>query len=213
MDEHDRLPETEAAAPDDDSGDTQGVRAVPEASQEPAPTTPEPPPTAWTANPSAYWVAGLAQFQNGDYTKARQALERAVSIYPRYFEAWQLLANTFEEQGYLDHALLAAQRSAEIAVTNLSQAWDTLAAMLLARERWEQAIAVDRVLDIVDPARHAIICYRMAIAYSGLGDLDGAERLLRESIAVRVDLLDRALEETLLEDHHHWLIAFKLQQS
>jgi tetratricopeptide (TPR) repeat protein len=158
-------------------------------------------------------VAALGQIEAGDYDKARQALERAISIYPRYFDAWHLLAVTLEEEGYMDYALLSAQRAAEIATSQLSQAWDTLASMVLARSDWEQAIAIDRALDIVDPARHSIICYRMAIAYTGMGEIDGAERLLRESIAGRVDLLDRALEEMLLEPHHHWLIALKLELS
>lgn len=50
-----------------------------------------------------------------------------------------------------------------------------------------------------------IASYRLGVAYTALGDLDSGEQYLREAIASRGDLYDRAMAEPLLDAHHEWL--------
>jgi tetratricopeptide (TPR) repeat protein len=158
--------------------------------------------TPWEANPSEQWAFALDHMDRGEWENAIGHCQRAIDLWPTYFDAWLLLAGAHEERDEFDEALVAVQRASEIAITELSQAWNNLASLHLAREEWEEAITVDRVLDAIDPARHAIVRYRMAVAYTQLGDMESGYRWLTEAIEYRADLLDRALAEDWLAPLH-----------
>lgn len=160
---------------------------------------------AWEENPSEQWAFALDHMDSGEFDLAIMHCKRAIAIWPTYYDAWLLLAGAYEEKGLLDEALEAAQRASEIAINELGQAWNNLASLHLVREEWEDAITIDRVLDLVDPTRHAIIRYRMAVCYTQLGDLETGLRWLREAIEYRDDLLERALDEPLLGPLHERL--------
>lgn len=160
---------------------------------------------SWDENPSEQWAFALDHMDVGEWDLAITHCQRAINIFPTYYDAWLLMAGAHEEKGDLDGALEAAQRASEIAVHELSQAWSNLAALHMVREEYDEAITIDRVLSIVDPSRQAISSYRMGISYTVLGDLASGERWLREAIEHRRDLYDRALEEPLLAAHHEWL--------
>jgi hypothetical protein len=76
----------------------------------------------------------------------------------------------------------------------------------LLREEWEEALTIDRILDLIDPSRHAIIRYRMAIAATQIGDVESGFKWLTEAIDYRPDLLERALDESWLEPLHGRLL-------
>jgi tetratricopeptide (TPR) repeat protein len=158
--------------------------------------------SAWEHNPSEEWAFALDHMDRGELDKAIRHCERAINIWPTYYDAWLLLAGVYEDKGDYDRALDAVQRSSEIAIVELSQSWNNLASLHLIRQEWEEALTVDRVLDVIDPTRRAIIRYRMAVSYTQLGDLDTGFKWLREAIDYRADLLDRALAESWLEPLH-----------
>jgi tetratricopeptide (TPR) repeat protein len=159
----------------------------------------------WTANPSEQWAFALDHMDAGEWDLAILHCERAVDIWPTYYDALLLMAGAYEGKGDLDASLSTAQRASEVAVAELSQAWNTLAALHLLREEYDEAITVDRVLMLVDPTKMPIACYRMAVAYTALNDLPSGERFLREAIEHRSDLYERAVGESLLSAHHEWL--------
>jgi tetratricopeptide (TPR) repeat protein len=159
----------------------------------------------WTANPSEQWAFALDHMDSGEWDLAILHCQRAIDIWPTYYDVLLLMSGAYEANGNLDAALKAAQRASEVAVQELSQAWNNLAALHLIREEYDEAITVDRVLSLVDSSRMALSSYRMAVAYTALGDRESGERWLREAIVRRADLYERALGESLLAVHHEWL--------
>lgn len=160
---------------------------------------------AWEENPSEQWAFALDHMDSGEWDLAIMHCQRAIDIWPTYYDAWLLLAGAYEEKGMSDEALDAMRRASEIAINELGQAWNNLASLHLIRGEWEAAITVDRVLDLVDPTRHAIIRYRMGVCYVQLGDLETGMKWLREAVEYRADLLERALNEPLLASLHERL--------
>lgn len=161
----------------------------------------------WTANPSEQWAFALDHMDAGEWDLAITHCQRALDIWPTYYDALLLMSGAHERKGDLDASLKAAQGASEIAAQELSQAWNNLAALHLLREEYDEAITVDRVLCVVDPTRLPMTSYRMAIAYTALGDMQSGERWLREAIEHRVELFERALDEPLLDAHRDWLLA------
>ncbi|MEP7287799.1 MAG: tetratricopeptide repeat protein [Chloroflexota bacterium] len=161
----------------------------------------------WTSNPSEQWSFALDHMDAGEWDLTITHCQRAIDIWPTYYDALLLLSGAFERKGDLDNALKAAQNASEIAVQELSQAWNNLAALHLLREEYDEAITIDRVLSLVDPSRLPLTSYRMSIAYTALGDLGAGERWLREAIVHRPDLYERAIGEPLLDKHRRWLLA------
>jgi tetratricopeptide (TPR) repeat protein len=156
----------------------------------------------WQENPSEEWAYALDHMDRGDWENAIKHCTRAIELWPTYFDAWLLMAGAYEDGGDDNRALEAVQRASEIAISELSQAWNNLASLHLIRHEWEAALTVDRVLDLLDPTRHAIISYRMAVSYTQLGDLESGLKLIREAIEHRPDLRARALQESWLAPLH-----------
>lgn len=156
----------------------------------------------WEQNPSEQWAFALDHMDSGEWDLAIMHCQQAIDIWPTYYDAWLLLAGAYEEKSQLDEGLDAIQRASEIAINELGQAWNNLASLHLVRGEWEDAITIDRVLDLVDPTRHAIIRYRMAVCYTQLGDLETGMKWLREAIEYRADLFERAFSEPLLIPLH-----------
>src|SRR5258705_6305973 len=129
----------------------------------------------WTANPSEQWAFALDHMDAGEWDLAITHCKRALDIWPTYYDALLLMSGAHERHGDLDAALESAQSASEIAVQELSQAWNTLAALHLLRNEYDEAITIDRVLSLVDPARMPIGSYRMSIAYTALGDHEAGE--------------------------------------
>lgn len=161
----------------------------------------------WTANPSEQWAFALDHMDAEEWDLAITHCQRALDIWPTYYDALLVMSAAHERKGDLDSSLKAAEHASEIAAQELSQAWNNLAALHLVREEYDEAITVDRVLCVVDPTRLPIANYRMAICYTALGDKDSGERWLREAIEHRAEFFERALNEPLLEAHHDWLLA------
>ena len=159
----------------------------------------------WHANPSEQWAFALDHMDVSEWDLAITHCQRAIDIWPTYYDAWLLMAGIYERRGDLNRALDAGERASEIALHELGQAWNNLAALHLLRHEYQEALTIDRVLSLVDSTRIPLCSYRMGIAYTALGDNDSAERCLREAIERRTDLHQRALHEPLLEVHHKWL--------
>ncbi len=160
----------------------------------------------WEENPSEEWAFALEHADRGEWDFAIAHCRRAINIWPSYYDAWLLLGGVLEEKGALDQALEAIERASEIAILELSQAWNNLAGLRLLRQEWEEALVIDRILDLIDPSRHAIIRYRMAVASTQIGDLESGFKWLTEAIDYRPDLRERALNESWLEPLHSRLL-------
>ena len=153
----------------------------------------------WPENPSEQWIYALEHMNAGEYELALKHCKRAIEIWPDYYNAWLVMASALERLDQLDEALDAVQRASEIAVEELSQAWNTQAFLHIARGEYSDALTVDRVLDLVDPTRHGIVRYRMGIAHAQLGNRDQALECLTEAFNFRPGLRERAAREPLLE--------------
>ncbi|HLY28028.1 MAG TPA: tetratricopeptide repeat protein [Aggregatilineales bacterium] len=166
----------------------------------------------WTANPSEQWAFALDHMDVEEWDLAITHCQRALDIWPTYYDALLLMSGACEAKGDLDGALKAAHDASEVAVGELSQAWNNMAALHLLREEYDEAITIDRILSVIDQSRIAMCSYRMGIAYTRLGDRESGERWLREAIEHRPDLHERAMGESLLEVHHTWLKAEQAKQ-
>lgn len=153
----------------------------------------------WTENPSEQWMYALEHMNAGEYELVITHCKRAIDIWPDYYNAWILMATAMEKLDRLDEALDAVQRASEIAIEELSQAWNNQAFLHIARGEYEDAITVDRVLDLVDPTRHDIVRYRLGIAHAQLGQHDEALESLKEAFRYHPELRERAMQEPLLE--------------
>ena len=127
---------------------------------------PHPKHQRWEENPSEEWIYALEHMNTGQYELAIKHCQRAIEIWPDYYNAWLLMASALEKLDRLDEALEAVQRASEIAIEELSQAWNNQAFLHVARGEYQDALTVDRVLDLVDPTRHGIARYRMGIAHA-----------------------------------------------
>jgi tetratricopeptide (TPR) repeat protein len=153
----------------------------------------------WEENPSEQWMYALEHMNTGQFELAVKHCQRAIEIWPDYYDAWLLMASALEKMDRLDEALEAVQRASEIAIEELSQAWNNQAFLHVARGEYEDALTVDRVLDLVDPTRHGIVRYRMAIAHAQMDNLEDALTCLAEAFRFRPELRERAMREPLLE--------------
>jgi tetratricopeptide (TPR) repeat protein len=153
----------------------------------------------WEENPSEQWIYALEHINTGQYELAIKHCQRAIEIWPDYYNAWLLMASALEKMDRLDEALEAVQRASEIAIEELSQAWNHQAFLHVARGEYQDALTVDRVLDLVDPTRHGIVRYRMGIAHVHMGNVDEALDCLSDAFRFRPDLRERATHEPLLE--------------
>src|SRR5260221_9257931 len=152
----------------------------------------------WTSNSSEQWAFALDHMDAGEWDLAITHCQRAIDIWPTYYDALLLMSGAYERRGDLDASLKTAQGASEIAVQELSQAWNNLAALHLLREEYDEAITIDRVLSLVDPARLPITSYRMSIAYTALGDQTSGDCCLREAIVHCLHLYVAELNERLL---------------
>jgi tetratricopeptide (TPR) repeat protein len=143
----------------------------------------------------------------GEWDSAIQHCQQAIEAWPTYYDAWLLMAGAWEEKGDFSNALQAVERASEIAIVELSQAWNNLASLHVIRQEWEDALTIDRVLGLIDPMRHAIIRYRMAVCHAQLGDAETAYRWLSEAMQRRPELRERALQEPWLAALHDRLRA------
>lgn len=160
----------------------------------------------WEENPSEEWIHALEHVNTGQYELAITHCQRAIEIWPDYYNAWLLMASALEKLDRLDEALEAVQRASEIAIEELGQAWNNQAFLHIARGEYQDALTVDRVLDLVDPTRHGIVRYRMGIAHVQMGDLEEGLECLADAFRFRPDLRERAADEPLLEpvrEHLH----------
>jgi tetratricopeptide (TPR) repeat protein len=159
----------------------------------------------WAANPSEQWAFALDHVDAGEWDKAIMHCQRALEIWPTFYDALLLLSSAYEAKGNLDSALNTAQQAADTAIHELSQAWNNLASLHIRRKEYEQAITIDRVLSLIDPSRLPLCSYRMAIAFTSLGDIENGEHWLRKAIERRKDLYERALNDPALKVHADWL--------
>jgi tetratricopeptide (TPR) repeat protein len=153
----------------------------------------------WLENPSEQWMYALEHMNTGEYQLAIKHCRRAIEIWPDYYNAWLLMASALEKLDKLEEALDAVQRASEIAIEELGQAWNNQAFLHIARGEFQDALTVDRVLDLVDPTRHGIVRYRQAIAHTQLGNREEALECLADAIRFRPELRERARVEPLLD--------------
>src|SRR5436305_14199210 len=76
----------------------------------------------WTANPSEQWAFALDHMDVEEWDLAITHCQRALEIWPTYYDALLLMSGAHERQGNLDASLNSAQRASEVAVAELSQA-------------------------------------------------------------------------------------------
>src|SRR5260370_34295430 len=88
----------------------------------------------WNANPSEQWAFALDHMDVEEWELAITHCQRALDIWPTYYDALLLMSGACEAKRDLDGALKAASTASEVAVGELSQAWNNLAALHILPE-------------------------------------------------------------------------------
>src|SRR5947199_9894295 len=80
----------------------------------------------WTENPSEQWAFALDHMDVGEWDLAITHCQRALEIWPTYYDALLLMSGACDNKADLDAALDSAARASEVAVQELGQAWNRL---------------------------------------------------------------------------------------
>lgn len=125
---------------------------------------------------------GHIQYLTGQYEKARQLVEKAVSANPKNWFALSVLGEIYLKQNQYDEALSAFQQAYQI---NSSEIYLILrlAKILQIKKNFDEAFSLLKKSILADPDQSRL--------YSGLGDLHSAKRdyqLARENYLKAVQL-------------------------
>lgn len=124
---------------------------------------------------------GRRQAAHGHYMKARQSLNKAVALHPRYASAWYFLGLVYSSE----RQRAAAREAYRSALEADPKSWRTyagLAELAAAERNWMQlAENSSRALALAPEATSRLYLFN-ALARYHLGDLDGAERSAHEAL-------------------------------
>ena len=127
---------------------------------------------------------GRAALRNQKPDEARQHLEKAVRIYPRYAAAWCELGGVQAGQQRADEARRSFA-SAIQADPKYIDPYLRLSVLQAAEGQWQQLAETSGQALRLDPSRHPQAYFLNSLAHFNLGNSDAAEKSVRE--AERID--------------------------
>jgi tetratricopeptide (TPR) repeat protein len=127
---------------------------------------------------------GRAALRNQKPDEARQHLEKAARIYPRYAAAWCELGGVQAAQQRAGEARQSFAAAIQ-ADPKYIDPYLRLSVLQAAERQWQQLAETSGQALRLDPARHPQAYFLNALANFNLGDLDTAEKNARE--AERID--------------------------
>jgi tetratricopeptide (TPR) repeat protein len=117
------------------------------------------------------------------WSQARQSLEKAVQIYPKFAVAWYELGRLQLDQ----HEVASAKHSFDQAVSADSKyvnPYAGLAALAFQAGQWPQVVDITNQLIALNPVNYPGAYFYNGVARYYLGDLDPAEKFVRQGIRV-----------------------------
>jgi lipopolysaccharide biosynthesis regulator YciM len=138
---------------------------------------------------------GESSLAQRKFSDAEPQLQKAVSIYPQFAAAWCLLGVTHEGEGREQEAIQDYRRSmaADPQFVNPQFA---LAALAVRAKRWQDAVQATEQVAKMDSAAFPIAYFYNAVANYNLGNLESAEKSVRNFMAM--DANHRHPESALL---------------
>jgi tetratricopeptide (TPR) repeat protein len=122
--------------------------------------------------------------KKGKWGQAQESLEKAVQIYPKFAVAWNELGRIQLEQ---QHDAASAKHSFEQAVAADSKyvnPYNGLAALAFQASDWPQVLDITNKLLALNPVNFPNAYFYNGVAQYYLGDLDDAEKVIRQGIRV-----------------------------
>ena len=126
-------------------------------------------------------LAGMVQYQSGEYASARQYFERAVSVNPNDAYVHANLAQVLCDLKEFDTATVSARRALVLDAQN-ADAHNILGNGMVARKDWHDAVGEYRLAIVADPQR-PIFHHNLGHALQQLGN-EEAEACYRKAIAL-----------------------------
>ncbi len=153
--------------------------------------------------------------KKGKSSQAEQSLQKAVQIYPKYAVAWYKLGRLQLDR----HDASSAKHSFEQAVAADSKyvnPYDGLAGLAFQAGDWQQVVDVTNKLLALNPVNFPNAYLYSGVAHYYLGDMDGAEKMVRQGIRVDdahdVPKLQYLLGMILIKKHQYAQAAEQLEQ-
>jgi len=154
--------------------------------------------------------------KKGKWSQAQESLEKAVQIYPRFAVAWNELGRIQLEQ---QHDAASAKHSFEQAVAADSKyvnPYNGLAVLAFEASDWPQVADITNKLLALNPVNFPSAYYYNGVAHYYLGDLDAAEKVIRQGIRVDeahdVPKLEYLLGVILIRKHEYQQASEQLEQ-
>jgi tetratricopeptide (TPR) repeat protein len=122
--------------------------------------------------------------KKGKWSQAQESLEKAVRIYPKFAIAWNELGRIQLEQR---HDAVSAKHSFEQAVAADSKyvnPYNGLAALAFQANDWPQVADITNKLLALNPVNFPSAYFYNGVARYYLGDLDAAEKVIRQGMRV-----------------------------
>ncbi len=130
-------------------------------------------------------ILGVALYEHGDRSKAANAFNQLLKIYPKHEDCWDNFSDILYEQGDLEGAIDACRHVLSINPDN-ERAWNNLGAALSRQGNLTEAInAYHRHLEI-NP-QDEVTWNNLGIALSGQGNFEEAIKAFRRQVEVKPD--------------------------
>jgi tetratricopeptide (TPR) repeat protein len=119
--------------------------------------------------------------QQRQFAMAESELNNAVSIYPKYAEAWQELGGVLQAEKKNADARQAYLKAAA-SDSSFAQPYLSLALLAAQEKRWQEALAAAAALVKLNPKAYPQAYYYSAVAYYNLSNPDKALENARQAV-------------------------------
>lgn len=131
-------------------------------------------------NAAASYILGVSYLEIFEYNKARAAFAQMFSVPPASAQAYVVLAQMMMHRNLNDQAIPQLQSAISLD-PQIPMAHFLLGEVYLFRSRFPEALAQFKAELSIDPVLW-LAYWRLGDAYNRLGDLDSAERALKQAI-------------------------------
>ena len=136
-----------------------------------------------SSDPSVLVALGRSFLEQGETRKAKEELQRALSLEPKNAEAHRWLGWAASDEGNGEQAVASMQEAIALEPKAWLYHWD-LGEVLLILGRNEEALAQFERSRAITPENY-LVYNALAVAHSELGHVEEADRLFRRAIELR----------------------------
>lgn len=139
---------------------------------------------------------GTQLLHSANLRAAAISFQKAVTIYPRYVDAWLNLGNAQLRMGANDSAKSSLERAIDLD-PKMPGAWQMLGYMAINQKKWNDAADYLCHAEQLDPANSPMPWFYSAVAYYELRKYDQAEKSIRTEIDMDPVFQNRRAEYVL----------------